>query len=176
MEGRMTVQSGVERTEHLATMEKPFHFVDSGLSNIYLVGIRYFVYPDGKIIPEIPAIKQLMQLIARDLIKQESALTGDEIRFLRKRLGQKQIELSRAIGIEPETLSRAENDHQKLNESNDKLIRLYYALAAMDDANLADLRRQLKAMMADWHQAQYESVKKPLVAIVTNDEWQLQAA
>ncbi len=171
----MTVKSDTTRTECLATVEKPFHFVDSGLSNVYLVGIRYFVYPDGRLVPEIPAVKQLLQLIARDLVERESALTGDEIRFLRKRLGQKQIDFAKAIGIEPETLSRAENDHQRLNESNDKLIRLYYAFS-MDDANLRELRQPLRSMMVEWHPTQYASVKKPVVATVTNDAWQLQAA
>jgi transcriptional regulator with XRE-family HTH domain len=174
VEEAMTVRAKTERTECVATPENPFHFVDSGLSNVYLVGIRYFVHPDGKIVPEIPAVKQLMQLIARDLIEREYALTGHEIRFLRKRLGQKGVDFARAIGIEPETLSRAENDHQKLNESNDKLIRLYYVLAS-DDANLAELYKQLRSMMEEWHQTQYTD-RKPVVAAVTNDEWQLQAA
>ena len=169
-------QKGAERTEHIATMDKPFHFVDSGLQNIYLVGIRYFTYSDGRVVPEIPAIKKLMQLIARDLIEQEEPLTGDEIRFLRKRLAQKQAEFARAIGIEPETLSRCENGHQKLGESNDKFIRLYYALSALDDSVLSEVRQKLKQMLFEWHEKQFESDKKPVVAKVTNEEWELQAA
>ncbi len=35
-------------TEHFATDDQPFHFVDSGLDNVYLVGIKYFTDPDGK--------------------------------------------------------------------------------------------------------------------------------
>jgi len=172
------MQSGIEpkRIEHLATSEKPFHFLDSGLPNIYLIGIRYFVYQDGRIVPEIPAIRQLMQLIARNLIRQTEALTADETRFLRKRLGQKQIEFSSAIGIEPETLSRCENGHQKLGESNDKFIRLYYAFSALDDIHLSALRTQIKEMLAGWHEAEYSSSRKPVLAEVTNDEWKLQVA
>lgn len=165
-----------QRTEQIATLEKPFHFVDSGLPNIYLVGIRYFTYQDGHVVPEIPAIKKLMQLIARDLIVQESPLTGDEIRFLRKRLGQKQTDFAKAIGIEPETLSRCENDHQKLSESNDKFIRLYYALSALDDSVLSEARARLKQMLFDWQETQFAANKKPVVAKVTNEEWELQAA
>ncbi|HET6843205.1 MAG TPA: hypothetical protein VFK06_16245 [Candidatus Angelobacter sp.] len=172
----MTKRHTEQRTEHLATQEKPFHFLDSGLSNIYLVGIKYYVYSDGRIVPEIPAVKQLMQLIARDLIEQQSALTGDEIRFLRKRLGQKQIDFSRAIGIEAETLSRCENGHQKLGESNDKLIRLYYAISALDDTNLSQLRKEIMEMLREWHEVQYASEKPRVVATVTNEQWQLQAA
>jgi DNA-binding transcriptional regulator YiaG len=172
----MTERHTEQRTEHLATQEKPFHFLDSGLSNIYLVGIKYYVYSDGRIVPEIPAVQRLMQLIARDLIEQESALTGDEIRFLRKRLGQKQIDFSRAIGIEAETLSRCENGHQKLGESNDKLIRLYYAFSALDDINLSQLRKEIMEMLREWHEVQYASEKPRVVATVTNEQWELQAA
>ena len=32
-------------TEHLATDQNPFHFTDSGLDNVYLVGIKYFTHP-----------------------------------------------------------------------------------------------------------------------------------
>lgn len=165
-----------QRTEHLATPEKPFHFVDSGLPNVYLVGIRYFTYSDGRIVPEIPAAKQLMQLIAREVIEQKEALAGEQIRFLRKRLGQRQIDFSKAIGIEAETLSRCENGYQKLGESNDKFIRLHYAISASDDVLLSDVRKQIREMLLARHEAQYESSKKPVIATVTNDEWELQAA
>jgi DNA-binding transcriptional regulator YiaG len=172
----MSENSVEQRTEFIASREKPFHFVDSGLNNVYLVGIKYFMYSDGRIVPEIPAIKQLMQLVACDLIEQESALTGDEIRFLRKRLGQKQIEFARAIGIEPETLSRCENGHQKLGESNDKLIRLYYAISAFEDANLSDVRKQMTDVFREWHESQYASEKPPVVARVSNERWELTGA
>src|SRR5579872_5437797 len=92
------------RKEYLATIKKPFHFVDSGLPNVYLVGIRYFVYEDGRTSAEIPAISQLMRLIARDLVEKPQALTGCEIRFLRKRLGKKQMDFAKELGLRPETL------------------------------------------------------------------------
>lgn len=159
------------RTEHFATEKHPFHFEDCGLPNIYLVGIRYFKYSSGRIVSEIPAIKELMRLIARDLISTPRALTGNEIRFLRKRLGQKQNVFARSVGIEPETLSRAENGHQILNESNDKLIRLYYAWSALDDVELNELRIASQKTFAGWHKA--KRPPKKTVARVTNDEWTL---
>lgn len=172
----MTQNSVEQRTEHIATLEAPFQFLDSGLPNVYLIGIRYFTYPDGRIVPEIPAIKQLMQLIARELIEQKEPLTGDAIRFLRKRLGQKQVDFARAIGIEPETLSRCENGHQRLGEANDKLVRLYYAIAALDDGHLSRLRSELKEILSRWYEAQQPTSEKRVVAKVTNEQWELQEA
>jgi len=63
--------------------------VDCGLSDVYLVGIRYFVCECGETVAEIPAIRQLLSLIARDLVEKPKALAPEEIRFLRKRLGKK---------------------------------------------------------------------------------------
>src|SRR5947209_6132266 len=172
----MTTDTGDTRTEHIATRETPFHFVDSGLPNIYLIGITYYKYSSGRVVAEIPAIKQLMQLIARDLIEKPTALSGEEIRFLRKRLGQKQVVFAKAIGIEQETLSRAENGHQQLSESNDKLIRVIYIATSVDDEHLNDLRKELlKLLTGKWHNVTQAPPKKR-VAKVTNDEWQLQAA
>jgi len=86
------------RVEKFATAEAPFHFVDSGLPNVYLVGIKYFVCECGEVVAEIPAVKQLMQLIARDLVLCPLDLTGVELRFLRKRLGKKATEYCKYLG------------------------------------------------------------------------------
>src|SRR5216684_1578854 len=83
----------------------------------------------GEVAAEIPAIMPLMQLIARDIVAQPTSLSGDEIRFLRKRLGKKQLDLAKELGVEAETLSRYENGHLQISEPNDKLLRLYYAFA-----------------------------------------------
>ena len=66
------------RKEYFATEEKPFHFVDSGLDNVYLIGIKYFVDENGHKIAEIPALQQLMQLIARDIVLSPWQATWEE--------------------------------------------------------------------------------------------------
>jgi DNA-binding transcriptional regulator YiaG len=136
--------------EHLATAEEPFHFASSGLPNVFLVGIKYFTYDDGKVVAEIPAIKQLMKLIARDLIERPESLSGEEIRFLRKRLGKRAIDFSRELGVDAATLSRLENGKQEPGESLDKLIRLVYAVTS-DDSTLVDqIKPMLNSLLASW--------------------------
>jgi transcriptional regulator with XRE-family HTH domain len=161
------------RKEFLATSDKPFHFVDSGLPNVYLVGIRYFECECGRVVAEIPAIKQLMKLIARIVIEKPEALSGAEIRLLRKRLGKKSLDFAKDIGIQPETLSRIENEHQTAGEGIDKFIRLYYVLAS-EDPLLTEVRRQLIDVLKSWKQA--DTPPKKLVARVTNNEWQAERA
>jgi transcriptional regulator with XRE-family HTH domain len=144
MEVEQLEKSGADsgRKEHLATAEEPFHFVDSGLDNVYLVGIRYFVDREGKTIAEIPAIKQLMQLIAYEVVTAPRDLSGSEIRFLRKRLYKKASDYCTYLGLTPETLSRIENEKQAVSPQSQKLARLSYCVFS-EDPNLVECAKSI---------------------------------
>lgn len=158
----------LSRVEHLATDEDPFHYLACGLPNVYLVGIKYFTCEDGRVIAEIPAVKQLMRLIARDLVERPDSLSGSEIRFLRKRLGKKAVDFARDLGIEAETLSRYENDKQEPSESLDKLIRLLYAISSDDPELIEQVRAILDSLLAAW-KAGPTDVK--IVKKIDNNAW-----
>jgi putative zinc finger/helix-turn-helix YgiT family protein len=129
----MVVEHNHELEERKGTWEAPYHFVDSGLPNVYLVGIKYKICKTcGRQAAEIPAIKKLMQAIARAIVESEAQLTGPEIRFLRKRLGIKSSSFARVIGVSPEQVSRWENENSGHEQSADKLIRVFYALVSGD--------------------------------------------
>ncbi|MGO9124970.1 MAG: helix-turn-helix domain-containing protein [Terriglobales bacterium] len=162
------------RQEFRATIAEPYHFVASGLPNVFLVGVRYFRCQCGEELADIPSIKQLLNLIARDLIEKDSALGGAEIRFLRKRLGKKAADFAKQIGLEPETLSRIENDHLAPSERTDKLIRLYYAVASRDPGLLGQLQVNLDQKLMTWQRIVLPP--KKIVASVTNNKWTAVAA
>lgn len=128
----MNAQVQLKCVEYIATEEKPFQFTDSGLDNVYLVGIKYFVYEDGRTVAEIPALKQLLKLIAKDLVFSSSGLNGSEIRFLRKRLGTKSVDMAARLRIELETLSRIENGKQPVSPQIDLLTRMVYCVLSGD--------------------------------------------
>lgn len=155
------------RVEHLATSDQPFHFVASGLSGVYLVGIKYYTCECGRVLADIPAITQLMQLIARDLLVKEGSLAGEEIRFLRKRLGKKQSDFSNDIGVKPETFNRYENDKLAVSEPSDKLIRLVYLLLSKDE-HLSEAKAALEELMRAWH---VSSQPRKIVKRVDNNTW-----
>lgn len=157
------------RQEFRATMEEPYHFVACGLPNVFLVGIRYFRCQCGEELADIPAIKQLMNLIARDLVNAPSALSGSQIRFLRKRLGHRASDFAKQIGLEPETLSRIENDHLQASERTDKLVRLYYAVASKDPLLLDQLQADLDKRLMTWQRV--IQPQKKIVASVRHNEW-----
>jgi len=162
------------RKEYFATIQKPFHFVDCGLDNVYLIGIKYFVDTDGHTVAEIPALEQLMRLIAEDLVTSPRDLKGKEIKFLRKRLGKKATEYCKYLGLGPETLSRIENEKQAISLQSQKLARLSYCLFS-GEQNLVECARNT-------FQSIINEIKKPkrqriVLEMDRNQEWrELKAA
>src|ERR1700676_902668 len=117
----------------MATINEPYRFVESGLPNVFLVGIKYWICEEcGKQSAEIPALQDLMVKIAQLVVQQEAGLSGAEIRFLRKRLAKKSSDFAKIIGVEPEQVSRWENGSNPPSESADKLIRVFYCLLSAD--------------------------------------------
>lgn len=173
---RMTDHDCSERrVEKLATEAEPFHFVDSGLPNVYLVGIKYFVCDCGRVVAEIPAVKQLMRLIAHDLVISPFDLTGTEVRFLRKRLGKKASEYCTYLGVEPETLSRIENGKQPLSVQAQKLARLSYCIFS-GDPNLVECARSILQAIVE-EIATRQKKQRIVLEMDTNQEWrELKAA
>lgn len=119
--------------EHKATRKAPFIFADSGLSNVHLTGIKYWTCDgcaDVKV--QIPAVQELMNALARALVKKRSPLNHHEIKFLRKRLGMKAADFAAMTGVTAEQFSRWENAHNLPSDSADRLIRVAYSLVSKD--------------------------------------------
>jgi len=151
-----------------STNDDPYYFTDSGLDNVYLVGVQYYRCTCGDIVADIPAIRQLLSLIARDVIEQPFSLCGSEVRFLRKRLHMKQIDFAKQLGVEVETLSRIENGHVPPSERTDKFVRLYYAIASKDPVLLGQVQRDLEERFSAWKRL---TPPKKIVAQITDNEW-----
>jgi DNA-binding transcriptional regulator YiaG len=118
------IRCGKGTVRSLATRRSPHHFVESGLRNIYLAGIEiYTCRACGSVHPVIPKISGLHKAIAQQLTIKNGPLQGEEIRFLRKAAGFSAINYASLLMIDPATLSRAENGHQSLSPSLDKLAR-----------------------------------------------------
>jgi putative zinc finger/helix-turn-helix YgiT family protein len=127
-------------SERRASIDQPYRFLDSGLSNVYLAGIKYWVCEEcGKQAAEIPALEQLMSVMAKSVVMKAALLNGEEIRFLRKRIGKKAADFAELINKTPEHFSKLENDQLPLPEETDKLIRLTYGMLSGDQKLLSDI-------------------------------------
>jgi DNA-binding transcriptional regulator YiaG len=127
--------------ESIATAKSPYHYVGSGLDNVYLSGVKYYLCQTcGMQSAEIPALKELFTAIARTIVQKSSPLTGPEVRFLRKRLARKSKDFAEMISVSPERLSSIEAAEKPGMElARDKLIRVIYRFMAQD--------KQLKTAM-----------------------------
>lgn len=125
----------------VSTKSKPYHYVGSGLPNVYLVGVEYSFEPEtGLQSADIPCLPQLLEALAKALLQKRGLLTSDELRFLRKRLKISSKEFAGLVGVSAEQYSRLENG-ATVTATVDRLIRLLYiaiakpvALAAEDVA------------------------------------------
>jgi transcriptional regulator with XRE-family HTH domain len=109
----------------------PYHFVDSGLRNVYLVGVEYEIdAATGEQSAVIPCLPNLMEAIGKVLVEKKSPLSADEVRFLRKRLRFASKAFAELVGLSSEQYSRVENGAAKLMPTVERVVRLLYATLA----------------------------------------------
>lgn len=104
-----------------------YHYMESGLDNVYLEGIYTYTCSCGESFPTIPNGVELQKVVGYAIINKQGSLNGKEIRFLRKNMGLKAKDLTEYLGVDKSTVSRWENKNQHLSKSIDKFIRLLYA-------------------------------------------------
>lgn len=74
--------------------------------------------------PVVPRTPDLLKAITGSLFRQKGPLSGEELRFLRGSTGLLARDFAAALGVSPEHLSRAENDHRPLGETAERLVRV----------------------------------------------------
>jgi DNA-binding transcriptional regulator YiaG len=89
---------------------------------------------------DIPALKNLLASIATTVVNKASALTGAQVRFLRKRLNRRSLDFAAMISVTPQHLSKIEcqDEEKPLDPGRDKLIRVIYR-ALSGDRKLKDV-------------------------------------
>jgi putative zinc finger/helix-turn-helix YgiT family protein len=104
-----------------------YHYTESGLDNIYLDSIDLIACKtcDDES-PVIPRILELHAAIGRALALQPAPLRGEDVRFLRKQLGLRAKQWAGLLKVSFQTLSRWENNEQKIGPQSDALFRLMY--------------------------------------------------
>lgn len=104
-----------------------YHYVDCGLSKIYLKGIGNFQCSNSSCKETevtIPNIEKLHELIAIQLSSQKNKLLPEEIKYLRSYLGFSGSDFAKKIGVTAETVSRWEKGRVNMKESVERLLRV----------------------------------------------------
>jgi len=102
-----------------------YHYTECGLDNVYLEGIDIYKCENcGNMEAKIPRIDELHLGIAKCIIAKPQRLNNKEIRYLRKYMGFKAVDLAKILEINKSTLSRWEAGKEKIGPANDRLLRL----------------------------------------------------
>ena len=105
-------------------VRKDYRFAECGLNNVLLRDVEVVVCAKCRSQwPRIPNHDDLMRTIAVALIDKPFELAGDEVRFLRKYLGQGSAAFARMLGIDRSHLSRIENGAMEISRQTDRLVR-----------------------------------------------------
>jgi len=152
--------------------DKPYHYTESGLDNIYLYGIMQFKCKnceEGG--PEIPKIEELHLVIGRSLVCKESVLNAKEIIYLRKELGLKSKEMAEILSVSAQEYSKWENDKDNISSVYDTKLRLIYVLNA-DHQFGAVLHNGIRFMQQiAKNQKAVPKVKKEKAIEISLSEW-----
>lgn len=123
-------------------VRKDYRFIESGLNNVFLKDIEVVVCSGCKSeSPRIPNHDDLMRTIAVALVDKPYELAGDEVRFLRKYLGEGSVSFAKMLGIDRSHLSRVENGAMAISRQTDRLVR---TLALVHDPTLVQKLKRLR--------------------------------
>lgn len=122
------------------------HYITCGLDNVWLSnGYRYGESPYGSTIA-IADVPGLYKAIALTVATKPSALSGPEIRFLRKHMELSQESLASMIGIGVQSVAAWEKGRSPIPRPSEKLLRL---IAIGYDNGHATIRRAIDELNID---------------------------
>ena len=106
--------------------EKFYHYIECGLSNIYLInGYKIIETNQGKAV-SFNDIDGLHKAIGMSLVSSKKDFSGNEVRFLRHEMLMSQDTLAHLLGISEQSIRRWENDKINIPKPSELLLRLLY--------------------------------------------------
>ena len=155
-----------------STENAPYRYVGSGLPNVYLVGVAYeSCSACGMQSAEIPALNELLAAIARVLFNKEAPITGEELRFLRKRMRIPANQFAAVLGFTDSHYSKFENGKAPIPGSIDKLVRLIYA-SLVRDPQLTSSQAESVSLAMPWSAA-FDNKECIIASRDENEHWRV---
>jgi DNA-binding transcriptional regulator YiaG len=133
----------------------PLRYTQSGLDDIYLLSgyeVERTNYGDGIAIKDADA---LHQAIGFHLASQKRALSGKELRYLRKHMDLTQAELGSILGLSSQQVARWEKGECDISGPADRLVRALFIQFAGRSLDLQVLAKALENMNAPLHEKSY---------------------
>ena len=125
-----------------------YHFLESGLSYVYLgyIFVDYCARHKNVVIPDIPKMQELLDVILVDIILNPQPLSGEDIRYLRQSTDMTQAGLAELLGVTANTIARWERD--ELSPSAPMDLTIKRAILPKADKNILSLlKRRVKQLI-----------------------------
>lgn len=123
-----------------------YQYTLSGLTNIWLVnGYTIKTTPYGEAV-HIDNAEELDTVIALELVKQPTAITAAEFRFIRQQLGMSQSDIGAFMGVDYQTIARWEKNDTPMPPYADRLIRVLYSGYHAKDTSIYSLVQVFNAI------------------------------
>jgi putative zinc finger/helix-turn-helix YgiT family protein len=103
-----------------------YHYTECGLDNVFLTGIPLYQCGCGSKVPILSHIDDLHRLIADMVTTRDDRMNGKELKFVRKMMGMKAIELARKLRVTKQTISNWENEKVRMSSAYDLLLKTMY--------------------------------------------------
>jgi putative transcriptional regulator len=124
-------------------MKKPYHYTECGLNYVYLVdGFEVLETAYGRVV-QVANAGKLDRAIALAVVRRQSRLTGQEVRFLRGLLDMTQAEFGATLGKDAQTVARWEKGKTEVPPTEDIAIRQIYLEKTGHRQRFIDTSRQV---------------------------------
>lgn len=128
----------------VASRDEPYRYTLGGLPRLRLIGITVHRCPKCSFdVPSIPQIEGLHRLITLQLLRKPAPLDGEEIRFLRKRIGLSQTLFARYLQMHQESLSRIERGERAIGDTTERWLRSVVAGYELNKRHVAQFIQRL---------------------------------
>ena len=140
-----------------------YEFKESGLSNVVLKGIEVARCKHCKNVDAtIPRLEQLLTALAIAIVKQPYPLQGEQVRYLRKYLEMSQAVFAEPLKVDKTSISKWENDEDKIGPQSDRLIRLVVTALGKGMGDSRDVVNRFNKMVS-------QRPKRPMLNLDSKD-------
>ncbi|MET3925917.1 helix-turn-helix domain-containing protein [Devosia sp. 2618] len=129
--------------------EKPYHYKECGLPNIYLANGYQLETVDGDEYVTIHNVDGLWRAIAMNLVSSQKLLPPSAIRFLRGQMDYTQAEIADLLGVDDQTVARWEKAQARLPGPADRAIRVFYLASEASGDEGKEMLKKLVEMVTD---------------------------
>lgn len=168
-------------THRRSTFVEPYHYTESGLPNVYLVNVEvYHCEHCQSEIASIPHPGELHILLVNMILAKPGAMTGDELRFVRKALKMTPKEFADLLTVDSQTILDWQSA-RTLSKPNDSLVRFVVAKQLEERGELQeeiDIPIPAKISEVDWASTHKEiaELAETNTSLGITGEWKLSSS